>query len=244
MSKREAHVRADEGLKRGPKPRAPTPWPARPPANRKLPPDFDPRVVIRRYLAGDRIAEQAAELGVHPVTLNYHLLKDETRELWRAAQVAVALADKQEAEEVIRGAPDALLLARAREILRSSDFYLERLSPTLFGQSQLITHEAGPVLTDRLRRAEARVIEAAERIAAAGSIAGQSSTASGSGSDRRPALLDAELVGQDNHTLPGGPSHSEGTPASIGGSPGVESQRWNGAPPESEQSGGGNSGKV
>ena len=152
------HVRIDEGVERGPR-LVPASWPARkPPTAGKLGPNFDVRPVLERYLEGEELADIAADYQVHPKALNYHLLKDHVREAWRNAQVAVSLAEKQEAEAVLRAAPDALSLARAREILRSAQWDLERLEGRLFGQKQQLTVEVTVDLADRLRRAKGRIV--------------------------------------------------------------------------------------
>ena len=140
------HIRIDEGVKRGPIVPA-APWPTRkPPTAGKLGPDFDPKPVLVRYLQGEELAEIAESYGVHPKALNYHLLKENVREAWRKAQVAVSLAEKQEAEKVVRDAPDSLSLGRAREMLRSKQWDLERLEARLFGVKQELTVTTSPVL--------------------------------------------------------------------------------------------------
>ena len=129
------HVRIDEGTQRN-QPAAP--WPARRPSiPNKLGANFDPTPILDRYLHGEEIADIADTLGVHPKALNYHLLKPDIVEAWRAAQVAVSLAELQEAKSVIRSSPDSLSLGRAREQLRSAQWDLERLLSRLFGQSQV-----------------------------------------------------------------------------------------------------------
>ena len=134
----EAHVRIDEGIERGPY-KAPAKWPERlGPIAGKLGKNFKPHDVLRRYLQGEEIADIAKSLNVHPKALNYHLLKEGIREQWREAQVAVSLAELQEAKQVVRDSPDALSLARAREQLRSAQWDLERLETRLFSQKQEI----------------------------------------------------------------------------------------------------------
>lgn len=127
------HQRIDEGIERPRNP--PQRWPSRkPPTAGKLGVDFDVAPVLNRYLHGEELSEIAASYGVHPKALNYHLLKDEIREQWRQAQVAVSLAEYLEAREVIRGASDALSLARAREIVRACQWDLERLESRIWGE--------------------------------------------------------------------------------------------------------------
>lgn len=160
MSNGEAHVRIDEGISRGSF-QPPAAWPQRPPKRPGGLPKLtglDIRTVVERYINGEEIAQIAETLDVHPKALNYHLLKPDIVEEWRAAQIAVSLGEYQEAKEVVRAAPDALSLARAREQLRSAQWDLERLFNRLFGPKQEVTVVTVD-LGDRLRRAGERVVE-------------------------------------------------------------------------------------
>ena len=146
----EAHIRIDEGITRN-APGTSLAWPKRKPSIAgKLGANFDPTTILDKYLNGEEIAEQAEQLGVHPKALTYHLLKDTIREQWKQAQVAVSLAEYQEARQVIRDASDALSLARAREIVRACQWDLERLEARLFGQKQELSVNV-PIVQDVMR---------------------------------------------------------------------------------------------
>ena len=148
----EAHIRIDEGIARK-GPEASKAWPTRqPPIQGKLGPQFDANTVLERYLAGEEIAEIAQSLGVHPKALNYHLLKDHIRDAWRSAQAAVSQAEYQESKQVVRDSTDALSLARAREIMRSCQWDLERLEARLYAQKQEVTgKDGGPIQVQIVR---------------------------------------------------------------------------------------------
>ena len=148
----ETHIRIDEGMTRT-RPESAQAWPTRkPPISGKLGPQFDATTVLERYLHGEEIADIAASLGVHPKALNYHLLKDGIRERWRNAQAAVSQAEYQESKEVVRTATDALSLARAREIMRSCQWDLERLEARLYAPKQEVTGKDGGPLQVQIVR--------------------------------------------------------------------------------------------
>jgi hypothetical protein len=100
--------------------------------------------VISRYVDGEKTADIAAELGVHRVRLNQILLAV-AEQPWVQAQVALALARKQEAEEEMDGAADGLTLARARERLKSAQWDLERVFRRVYGEekAQINVHGDG-----------------------------------------------------------------------------------------------------
>jgi hypothetical protein len=93
----------------------------------------DPKSVLERYLAEESTTEIAKSLGVTRSGLNYWLLKVAEEE-WRSAQVVKALKRKEEAEELMEVASDALTLARAREMLRAAQWDLERVYRRIYGQ--------------------------------------------------------------------------------------------------------------
>lgn len=146
MSDQKAHVRIDEGIKRGPKHQH------RPPAKRKdtatgtIPADLSPDVVIEQYLTEATTSQIATRYGVSRKTL-VRWLVDQRPKQWREVQVIRALCRKEDADEGIESACDALSLARAREQLRSGQWDLERLDSANYGQQQAINPNAGlPIL--------------------------------------------------------------------------------------------------
>jgi hypothetical protein len=100
--------------------------------------NIDPKDVLARYLAEETSTEIAKSLGVTKSALSYWLLhKAETE--WRSAQVVKALKRKEDAELALESAPNALDLARARELLRAAQWDLERVCKRIYGQESIPT---------------------------------------------------------------------------------------------------------
>ena len=159
----EAHIRIDEGIKRGPrKPhKERNSIKARDIAGRvapTIPIDLDPATVLQRYLTDERTQDIAASYNVTRPALNYWIL-EKAEESWRKAQIARAISRKEKAEDELEVADHPLTLARAREVLRGAQWELERLFSRLFGQKQELNVTVNSDLGNRLRRARERVIE-------------------------------------------------------------------------------------
>lgn len=92
----------------------------------------DPAQVLEQYLAEKSTKEIAASFGVTRSALNQWLLANAEGD-WKQAQVLKALKRKEDAEESIDAAPDALSLARARESLRAAQWDLERVCRRIYG---------------------------------------------------------------------------------------------------------------
>lgn len=95
--------------------------------------NLDPRQVLLRYLSDEPTKDIAASLGVSRQALSAWLLKT-AEDDWKEAQVARALARKEKAEDDLETAADALAIARARELLRSAQWDLERVCRRIYGQ--------------------------------------------------------------------------------------------------------------
>lgn len=91
--------------------------------------------VLDRYINGEQVAAIAPDYGVSDVTI-YALLLREHQEAWRDIQAARALARLERAQDDLRTAEDAISVARARELVRSAQWELERLCARLFAQKQ------------------------------------------------------------------------------------------------------------
>jgi hypothetical protein len=115
--------------------------------------------VLSRYLHGEQVAAMAPEYETSDVTLYALILKDHEEE-WKDAQIARALARFEKNQSLLEVASDPLSLARARELVRSAQWELERILSRIFGQKQEHTHVILD-LGDRLRRARERVIDQA-----------------------------------------------------------------------------------
>ena len=145
----EALKRIDAGIKRGPRkaPRLPT---KRQDRAGPIPEGLDPDVVLERYLTESTTSQIAQEYGTSRKTL-VRWLVEQRPDQWKQIQVIRALCRKEDSDEGIEGACDALSLARARESLRSSQWDLERLDSRNYSQKQEVTHhQAPPVLTINL----------------------------------------------------------------------------------------------
>ena len=93
----------------------------------------DPKVVLDRYLAGETGPQIAASLNVTKQALSYWLINHAEAE-WKSAQFVKAFNTKEQAEELMSSATNALDLARARELLRSAQWDLERVCRRIYGQ--------------------------------------------------------------------------------------------------------------
>lgn len=156
-----AHLRIDEGIKRGPR-KSRNGVRKRDPITGQsmavIPKDLLPAQVIERYLADEKTSAIAASYGISRSRLHQWLL-EHAEDHWKKAQVARAITALDEAKDGLEVAGDPLELARAREQLRGAQWELERLFSRIFGQKQEIT-VIQVDLGDKLRRSRERVIDA------------------------------------------------------------------------------------
>jgi hypothetical protein len=89
--------------------------------------------VLTRVLNEESTKDIAASFGVTRSALNQWLLANAEGD-WRTVQVIRAHKRKDEAEDEIETAADALSLARAREKLRAAQWDLERVCKRIYGQ--------------------------------------------------------------------------------------------------------------
>jgi hypothetical protein len=119
----------------------------------------DPRKILLRYLSDESTEVIAKDYGVTRQSLGQYLLKHAEEE-WKGAQVARALARKEKAEDDMANAADPLQLAKARELLKSAQWDLERVCKRIYGiDHNLNLNVSIGDLGDRLRRARERVID-------------------------------------------------------------------------------------
>ena len=127
----------------------------------KLDPDTVAEDILTQYRAGRMMYEIAKGYGVTPAALYLHLMQH-CEERWKDSQAVRALQDYDEAEEGLRRASDGLELARARELVRSQQWKLERTWARVYGDrpppnvSNTVMISIG---IDRSKQSE-RVIEA------------------------------------------------------------------------------------
>lgn len=141
------HVRIDEGIKRGPKKqRVALRRPKEDPnLSSVIPIDLDPREVLERYLKERHTSQIAKSYGVSRANL-VRWLRDVVPAEWKNVQVVRALIFKEDGTEGLETADNALALARAREMVKSAQWDLERLDSSNYGQKQEVTHTVRPVL--------------------------------------------------------------------------------------------------
>lgn len=119
----------------------------------------DPRTILLRYLSDETTLTIANDYGVTRQALGQYLLRH-AEEDWKQAQVARAIARKEKAEDDLQTARDPLELAKARELLKSAQWDLERVCKRIYGQDYNVNLNVSLDLGDRLRRARERTIEA------------------------------------------------------------------------------------
>ena len=166
----EAHVRIDEGIKRGPKvQRRPGPGKLRRnPETGKvqaIPDNLDHKEVLARYLSEDTTSQIAQSYGVTRKSLVAWLRQVAPKE-WKQVQLIRAHDRKELGNEEIESAEDALSLARAREIVRSAQWELAALDddyrPKLAVESKQVmdpaTQELASAALDLLRHFREKVV--------------------------------------------------------------------------------------
>ena len=113
----------------------------------------DPHEVIARYLSHEKTAEIAESFGVTPQALSLHLLNHAEQD-WKDAQVARAMALRDKAEEDLKNAEDQLAVSKAREVLKSAQWQLERLLRRIYGDDKNVQVNVMPVLNISISQPE------------------------------------------------------------------------------------------
>ncbi len=94
--------------------------------------NVSPEDVLARYLNDETSTEIAKSFGVTKQALSYWLIERAEKE-WKSAQVVKALRAKEDAEQLLGTASNALDLTRAREQLRAAQWDLERVCRRIYG---------------------------------------------------------------------------------------------------------------
>ena len=94
---------------------------------------LDPKAILERYLGGETSVEIAKSLGVTKQALSFWLLT-KAEDDWRASQLVKAIDRKDRADQMLETADNPLDLTRAREMLRSAQWDLERVCRRVYGQ--------------------------------------------------------------------------------------------------------------
>ena len=152
------HQRIDEGIPRGPKRRS-VPKRRNPETGQvqAIPPDLDPQTVLNQYLTEKTTSQIAKQYGLTRKSLVAWLRKI-VPEQWYDVQAVRAFCRKDDGDEQLYTAADAISLARARELVRSGQFELQALDRAYAPKSE-ISMSVTVDLGDKLRRARERVIE-------------------------------------------------------------------------------------
>lgn len=141
-----AHVRIDEGVKRGPRRKD---APVRPnirtwsvEGSKSVPAEHRPQI-IARIASGELMRDVAQSLGVTPAVISQYLASDPEYQQAKEQGIEQQLERWQ---NEIEKADSPLNLARAREAFRAASWRGEREHPRRWGQKQEITHSVQPVL--------------------------------------------------------------------------------------------------
>jgi hypothetical protein len=89
--------------------------------------------ILSRYENGEGIEAIALDLKIAPQAI-YRYLSKHAQEEWKEYQAANALHEYQVAEDQLKTAPDGVALSRARELVRSQQWKLERVLRKIYGQ--------------------------------------------------------------------------------------------------------------
>lgn len=106
---------------------------------------------IARYLNGEDATAIAQTYQITRQRL-YQVMSETFPDQWAQAQSSRALAEFDRTYEEMRSAPDALSLARAREMHKSAQWVMERLLRKLYGETK--PEQTGMQITINVRRDE------------------------------------------------------------------------------------------
>jgi len=95
----------------------------------------DPKKILLRYLSKERTQDIAESYGITSQALSQWLIRN-AEEDWKEAQVARAIARKEEAEDNLEAATNPLDLAKARELLKAAQWDLERVCKRIYGEDK------------------------------------------------------------------------------------------------------------
>jgi hypothetical protein len=103
--------------------------------NRTIPEGLNPDTILDRFLSEETTTSIAEEYGLTQAALTKWLKAERPKE-WKEAQTVRALCRKDKGDDGLGVACDALALARARELLKSGQWDLERLDSANYGPKQ------------------------------------------------------------------------------------------------------------
>ena len=94
--------------------------------------DADASAILKRYEEGEGIEAIAKDLQIAPQAI-YRYLARHAQEEWKEYQAANALHEYQLAEKELKSAADGVTLSRARELVKSQQWKLERVLRKIYG---------------------------------------------------------------------------------------------------------------
>lgn len=139
------NIRIDKGVERKAVARSPFAQDQEEGQHPSIPADLDVQHVLDLYLTYRTTSQIAKDLGITRKSL-VRWIVDKAPEQWKKVQVVRALCKKEDGDEGIESCVDALSLARAREMLKSGQWDLERLDSRTYGPKQEITANVQPIL--------------------------------------------------------------------------------------------------
>ena len=140
------HQRIDEGVKRSARASSPLRRSDDTGLPEAIPAGLDPKLVLDAYLTTPTTSQIAARFGVRRSSLTAWL-REVAPVDWKNVQIVRAHAKKEDGDEGVQESLDAFELARAREMLRSGQWDLERLDADYAVQKAAININAGGSIT-------------------------------------------------------------------------------------------------
>lgn len=122
---------------------------------------LDPKDILERYLNGETSPQIAQSYGVTKQALSLWLIS-KGEEDWKAAQLVKAIERKDKAEELIDTASTMLDLTRGREMLKASQWDLERVCRRIYGQDVAQVAQAVQVNINLRRESAAHTADVIE----------------------------------------------------------------------------------
>jgi len=151
----EAHVRIDEGVKRGP--RKPQEGPRRSPkadlGTWVVPADLNPHEVLQRYLTEATTSQIAGQYGLSRKAL-VKWLREKVPTEWKEIQLIRAHANLETGEDAIDEAEarqSAISLACAREKIKAAQWRLQSIDKDYHPKQEVTGKDGGPLQVQIVR---------------------------------------------------------------------------------------------
>jgi hypothetical protein len=123
--------------------------------------EVDPKGVVQRYIAGEKMKTMAEQYGVSDIALYAFVLRH-CKDDWLAAQSAKAFAMKERGQDGLENPENPLQLSGDRELVRAGQWDLERVMRKEYGRDEQNININVFDLGERLRRAKERTAQVIE----------------------------------------------------------------------------------